>query len=413
MFKKYFSFITVLLIYFFVFSTFENTTLLANNPGILYNTAEIKMPQNVKIVGLGESSHGVKEYHQMKLEVFQALVKNNGCRIFIIEGDFGGALKVDAYIHGSEGTAEEVVSEIGFAIYRTQEMADLVEWMRKYNETAPSGKDLHFYGMDMQRYDNNKEYLFSVLDKSAPDISAKYKAAFAGLTDASLASLSAEALNKAKAGALSLSKDMALAESKIVAQSGQEAFDFALECANTIYECSELIGSNNAYSTIRDKNMAAKVDWFLQHSGGMVFINGHNGHIGKTSVSGYTCLGELLKNKYGENYFAIGTDASSTNFNSQNDNGSFTKMGVNNTNALSAQLNGVASNYYYLDFTKLMADETWQPILSNKQTITSLNVGIYSWQKLSKAFYTQTITPKDEFNGMIVFKQVSPTTLIK
>ena len=60
----------------------------------------LTVSENVQVVGLGEASHGVKEYHQMKAEVFKALVANNGCRTFIIEGDFGGALKVDDYIHG-------------------------------------------------------------------------------------------------------------------------------------------------------------------------------------------------------------------------------------------------------------------------------------------------------------------------
>lgn len=63
----------------------------------------ISVPESVQVVGLGEASHGVKEYQQMKEEVFRALVQNNGCRTFIIEGDFGSALKVDAYIHGERG----------------------------------------------------------------------------------------------------------------------------------------------------------------------------------------------------------------------------------------------------------------------------------------------------------------------
>ncbi len=55
----------------------------------------LSVPPNIQVVGLGEASHGVKEYQQMKAEAFKALVENNGCRTFIIEGDFGGALKVD------------------------------------------------------------------------------------------------------------------------------------------------------------------------------------------------------------------------------------------------------------------------------------------------------------------------------
>lgn len=45
----------------------------------------------------------------------------------IIEGDFGGALKVDQYINGGDGIGKEVVAEIGFSIYHTQEMADMVD----------------------------------------------------------------------------------------------------------------------------------------------------------------------------------------------------------------------------------------------------------------------------------------------
>ena len=63
----------------------------------------------------------------MKSDIFKALVQSNGCQTFIIEGDFGGALKVDTYINGGSGSAEEVVKEIGFSIYHTQEMVDLIE----------------------------------------------------------------------------------------------------------------------------------------------------------------------------------------------------------------------------------------------------------------------------------------------
>ena len=38
----------------------------------------LTVPEGVKVVGLGEASHGVKEYQEMKGAVFQALVENNG-----------------------------------------------------------------------------------------------------------------------------------------------------------------------------------------------------------------------------------------------------------------------------------------------------------------------------------------------
>ena len=85
----------------------------SNNPSSLkadlsYTQDDIgglTVSSDVRVVGLGEASHGVAEYQQMKADVFKALVKNNGCHTFIIEGDFGGALKVDEYINGGTSFA--------------------------------------------------------------------------------------------------------------------------------------------------------------------------------------------------------------------------------------------------------------------------------------------------------------------
>lgn len=38
------------------------------------DVSTITVPEDVLVVGLGESSHGVKEYQEMKADVFQALV---------------------------------------------------------------------------------------------------------------------------------------------------------------------------------------------------------------------------------------------------------------------------------------------------------------------------------------------------
>ena len=37
----------------------------------------LTVSSDVRVVGLGEASHGVAEYHQMKADVFKALIKNN------------------------------------------------------------------------------------------------------------------------------------------------------------------------------------------------------------------------------------------------------------------------------------------------------------------------------------------------
>lgn len=372
----------------------------------------LSVSSDVRIVGLGEASHGVAQYQQMKADVFKALVENNGCHTFIIEGDFGGALKVDQYINGGEGTAEEAVAEIGFAIYRTQEMADLVDWMRSYNEAVPQEEALHFYGMDVQRFDNNKEYLFSVIDQTHPELSAEYSKVFAQLTDEKRISLDEATLISAKESISEFIDKLDVVETDIAESLGQPAFDFARECVKTIYACCDVLLSDN-YNATRDQYMYEKVNWFLQHGDNSVlFINGHNGHIGKTSVAGYTCLGELLSDNLGSGYYSIGTDAQKTQFNSQKDNGEFEVVEVSNSNDLNNQLAGADNSQYFIDFTSAALDEVWEQILSGEQSITTLNVSLSSMQKMLKSAYTVTITPQATFDGMIVFQAVTPSTIL-
>ena len=45
-------------------------------------------------------------------------------------------------------------------IYRTEEIKNLVEWMRDYNASAAQGDDLRFYGFDMQR----RAYSYAAFD---------------------------------------------------------------------------------------------------------------------------------------------------------------------------------------------------------------------------------------------------------
>lgn len=386
----------------------------ATSADMSYTQADIgsvSVPSNVRVVGLGEASHGVSEYQQMKAEVFKALVANNSCRTFIIEGDFGGALKVNAYIHGGNGTAEEAVGEIGFAIYRTEEMATLVDWMRAYNETAAEENKLCFYGMDIQRFDNNKETLFSFLDEAAPALSEKYAEAFSKLTDEKRTELDTGILNAGKEAISELLGEMDTMENDIVKKSDQSDFDFARECAETIYACCDTLASDT-YNATRDQYMFEKIEWFLGHGDdSILFINGHNGHIQKTSIAGYTCLGELLANSLGNGYYAIGTDAQITTFNSQNDNG-FDVVEVSNQNELNCQFENMEDNQYFIDFSKVV-DTTWSDILSSEQTIITLNVSLSGMQKMIKAAYTTTIVPNETFDGMIIFRTVSPTELIK
>lgn len=129
----------------------------------------LSIPEQAKIVALGEATHGNKEFQQLKLDVFKIMVEDYGVRAFSLEGDYGGCEAVNRYIHGGDGTVKNAVLAIGFAIYQTEEMENLISWMREYNKSVAQGNDIRFYGFDMQRREYNYQYLLEAVKNAGMD----------------------------------------------------------------------------------------------------------------------------------------------------------------------------------------------------------------------------------------------------
>lgn len=122
---------------------------------------DIDVPDDVTIIGLGEATHGNVEFQELKKNLFEALIKNENVRVFVLEGDFGAGQQINDYILHGTGTAKEAVFALDYGIYKTQQMIDLVEWLHEYNETANEDDKVFFYGNDMQRYDASKKGLLA------------------------------------------------------------------------------------------------------------------------------------------------------------------------------------------------------------------------------------------------------------
>ena len=81
----------------------------------------------------------------------------------------GCCMKANKYVQSGEGTADEVAAMLGFRLYRTDEMADLLSWMREYNKTAADDAKLTLYGFDMQRIDEEYECLMDMAGRLGAD----------------------------------------------------------------------------------------------------------------------------------------------------------------------------------------------------------------------------------------------------
>lgn len=99
------------------------------------------------VVGLGESAHGSGEQFLVKHQMVRFLVEHMGFRTLAFEEDFAGGVAVDHYVLTGEGDPRQVVAGMSTPFWATEEILDLVRWMRSYNETHQD--KVRFLGTDV------------------------------------------------------------------------------------------------------------------------------------------------------------------------------------------------------------------------------------------------------------------------
>ncbi len=364
----------------------------------------IKIPEKTKIVALGEASHGNVEFQQLKLSLFQNLVENDGVRAFALEGDYGGCEYVNRYIHGGEGTARQAAAAIGFAIYRTDEMADLISYMRKYNETAKDGDDLRFYGFDMQRWSYNLQYLIEACEKAGIDVTELKK-----LEDTEEQHSEYDVEQQSKV-ITKIKEELQKTDVKDIAQADHLA-DTLLQ--NISF--GKVFNSALEGNALRDKLMAENVMWILsmeeQRGNSCIFISGHNGHIERSGNYGTDnrVMGNILSDELGEGYFAIGTDFYKTNCNLPKNNGNRITHTFYSYDPLAKAAKKAGYDMCWLDFSKVPENSKLKEQISDSIFMGSLGEG-YSpfFMSLIPRSYRISKTPEALYDGMIFVTNAHP-----
>jgi erythromycin esterase len=129
---------------------------------------------DARIVALGESTHGTREFFQAKHRLVEYLVRVHGFRAFAMEANQLRVERVNRYVQGGEGTGAQALGSL-FDVWNTEEMLALVEWARGWNAAHPD-RAVRFVGMDMQDHrtpaDSLRAFLADVEPAMLPRLDA-------------------------------------------------------------------------------------------------------------------------------------------------------------------------------------------------------------------------------------------------
>jgi erythromycin esterase len=263
--------------------------------------------QNTRLIGLGEATHGTSEFTVIRAELFKYLVEKHGYTVFFLEADYNACARVNRYIHGEKDELKEAVLEIQLWPWLTEELVDLIEWMRSYNQG--NSNTLKFIGCDMQLIKDDVKELPRLLSGNE-----KYKQIATILPDLKFDPSDSTVL---------ASKQMEwLKFSDTFLQSFPEEEPLIITTVNQWFES---FYSTNYKNNFRDSCMGNNIaDYLLRNPSEKGIYFAHNAHVGKISYkfkgSEHTSnrAGHYLGQRLNNQYLAIGLEFNVGTFNAIN-----------------------------------------------------------------------------------------------
>jgi len=267
---------------------------------------------NARIVSLGEATHGTREFFQMKHRMLEFLVNEMGFNLFAIEATMPESFDINDYVLNGHGDPAKALAGIYFWTWDTQEVLDMIKWMRAYNADPAHRNKVKFYGFDMQSPTRAARVMLSYLRKVDPQTAANEEKNLRVLVNPYTASQFFTMSKEVKAAAAETSRD-ALAnldsrKAEYLKRSSAPEWEIARQHAQVLAQAIDMYSDLNGGSPIRDRAMAENVRWILNHEGpdAKIVLWAHNYHVSAENTEKPTTMGEHLRATFGGQMVVFG-----------------------------------------------------------------------------------------------------------
>lgn len=221
-----------------------------------------------RIVAMGEATHGTKEFALIKHRFFKLLVEENNFRFLGLEANFSEVLQINKFIQNGEGNLPDLLHQLSWTL-NTQEVLNLIRWMRDYNQKAPLRERLKVYGIDMQYNTLAAKNVIDFLKKVDLLFLDKKETFLNTIKDnhytAYYKELKPEEAESFMENAIELIQHIEDNKDLYISKTDKEEYFLALQQAKLLYQKIESINSNDF--SRRDKYMGDNVKSILEHGG--------------------------------------------------------------------------------------------------------------------------------------------------
>ena len=270
------------------------------------------------MVGLGETTHGTREFFQIKHRLLEFLVTEMAFNAFVLEASYAACQPINEYVLHGRGDLATVLTGQGYIPWDTEEFSAMLDWLRAYNQGVPDEKKVSFHGADLWRNEIGRKAVLAYLCNVAPgevaaadslfEILAREEAKWPRRIDEEAKQTLREALPQL----LGLIEHLTANKDEFARSSSSAEFDHALHSAQVM---QQWVVANTAEVPQQSRSpfMAENLMWLVERGrpDARYVVWAHNGHI---SLGQDVTLGHHLREKYGRGYFAFGFEFNEGSF---------------------------------------------------------------------------------------------------
>jgi erythromycin esterase len=272
-----------------------------------------KIIGGARVVALGEATHGTREFFRLKHRMLEFLVTEMGFTVFGIEASMPEGFDVNEYVLTGDGDPEKALAGLNLWVWDTEEVLEMIRWMRKYNEDVNHLKKVKFYGFDMQYPTRAAKRAAEYLDDVDPGQASMLKSELEDLSNPVFLSRGDfwTQSSQRKGEILALVKILGDRfdehRAEYIQRSGTAEWEVARQHVKILEQWILMVVGTEG--NVRDDAMAENIRWILEREGpdARMVVWAHNDHIALSEAGwGMLGMGWNLRKTFGDDYRTFG-----------------------------------------------------------------------------------------------------------
>lgn len=266
----------------------------------------------VQVVGLGEATHGTREFFQLKHRLVQFLVTELGFTVLAMEASTSDIEPLNDYVLHGTGDLSSALTAQGYILWDTEEFAAMMEWIRAHNARVPLERRVQVVGLDILMHTRGRTRVLEYLRVHAPGRVAETEAVFQILAEEE-ANIGSTRLRPERVAA-SFAQLEGLRDFLLAQQTRESGVDSTHDVRLAARDVQRMIqralsarppdGPGHLNRSVAMGRNA--VELLGGRPGSKMIVWAYNGHVADRSGAGRANLGFELREALGEAYYVIG-----------------------------------------------------------------------------------------------------------